>query len=256
MFNDQQTTPDDAPQSKGSGPKKLAAIFTALLVIALGVRITLIHHERVEANKPAEAAAAPSYTEDQMILPRRLHQMDMGDAKQLNGKTIWVWAGGQLNAYPATPTKMDYAHPGPLLLGAQPLEVVNFIEGKAPAAAYSRVPKGDAQVFMLFHRKDDPSKLWGTPVGYREGKVYTFLIDECFFYDDPHTLYKHWGADMWKAIDEHRAVKGMSELQAQIALGQVSKPGPGETGERTVVYDNDGHPVTITFSKNKATSIS
>jgi hypothetical protein len=256
MFNEPAATPDEAPESKGSGMKKLLAVFTVILLAALGVRIYLIHRERVEANKPAAEAAAPSYTEDQLVLPRRLHQADLKDAKDLNGKRVWVWAAGQLNAYPATPARMDYTHPGPLLLGAEPLEVVNFIEGKAPASAYSRVPKGDAQVFMLFHRKADPDKLWGTPVGYREGKVYTFFLDECFFYDDPHTLYKHWPADVWKAIDEHRAIKGMSEMEAQLALGQVSKPGPGSMGDRTVVYDNDSHPVTITFVDNKATSIS
>jgi hypothetical protein len=107
---------------------------------------------------------------------------------------------------------------------------------------------------MLFHRAGD-AKLWGTPVGYHEGKFYTFYLDECFFYDDPHTLYKHWGAEKWKAIDEHRAEKGMSEMQAQLALGQVSKPGPGTIGNRTVVYDNNGKPVTMTFVKGKATSV-
>jgi hypothetical protein len=254
MFNEPATAPDEAPESKGSGIKKLVVAFTAILLIAVGVRIYLIHRERVEADKPAAAAAAPDYTDDQMVLPRRLHQMDMGDARQLNGKRIWVWAAGQLNAYPATPSHIDYAHPGPLLLGAQPLDVVNFIEGKAPASAYSRIPKGDAQVIMLFHRQDDPTKLWGTPVGTREGKTYTFYLDECFFYDDPHTLYKHWG-DTWKVIDEHRVVKGMSELQTDIALGQVSKPGPGKMGDRTVVFDNDGHPIAVTFVNNKATSI-
>ncbi len=256
MFNDQQTTPDEAPESKGSNMKVLAAVFTLILLAAVGIRIYLIHRERVEANKPAAAAEAPDYTADELVLPRRLHQMDMKDARDLNGTRIWVWAAGQLNAYPATATHMDYAHPGPLLLGVDPLDVVNFIEGKAPESAFSRIPKGDAQVFMLFHRKDDPAKLWGTPVGYREGKIYTFFIDECFFYDDPHTLYKHWPAATWQAIESHQAIKGMNERQAQLALGQVSKPGPGMPGDRTVVFDNDGHPVSVTFAHDKATSIS
>ena len=256
MFNEPATTPDESPESKGSGFKKLIFAFTAILVIAVCVRVLLIYRERQEAAKPAAAAAAPDYTADEMVLPRREHQMSVADARALNGKRIWVFAAGQLHAYPATPAHMDYAHPGPLLLGAQPLDVVNFIEGKAPESAYSRVPKGDAQVFMLFHRADDPAKLWGTPVGYREGKFYTFLLDECFFYDDPHVLYKHWPAETWKAIDEHRAIQGMSEMQTNLALGQVSRPGPGSQGNRTIVYDNDGHPVTVTFVKDKAAEIS
>jgi hypothetical protein len=257
MFNDAQTPAPEDGESKGSPAKMIAIVFTLLLLVAVGVRVFLIHRERVEAEKPAETAeTTPGYTEDQMVLPRRLHQTDLKDARELNNKPVWVFAAGQLNAYPATPAKIDYAHPGPLLLGVDQLQVVNFVEQKAPESAYSRIPKGDAQVVMLFHRKDDPGKLWGTPVGDREGKFYNFFIDECFFYDDPHTLYKHWKPEVWKAIEEHKAIKGMNELQTDLALGQVSKPGPGKQGDRTVVFDNNGHPVTVTFEHDKATSIS
>ena len=253
MFND--SDPGEPHASASFNMRKLAAIFTLILVVAVAIRIGLIWHERQQANKPV-VAETPSYTEDQMVLPRRIHQTDVKDARELDGKRIWVYAAGQLNAYPATPTHVDYAHPGPLLLGAEPIDVVNFIEGKAPASAYSRIPKGDGQVFMLFHLPSQRTKLWGTPVGYKDGKFYTFYLDECFFYDDPHVLYKHWGADTWKAIDEHRVMKGMSEKQAGLALGQVSKPGAGEPGDRTVVFDNNGKPVSITFQKDKAVSIS
>ena len=252
MFNE---TPAEDEGKKGTDMGKLAAIFTLLLVLALGVRIYFVWRAHQEADKPAPESTTRMYTDDQYVLPRRLHQTDVKDARELNGKPLWVFAAGQLNAYPATATHLDFSHPGPLLLGAEPLQVVNFIEAKAPASAYSRVPKGDAQVMMLFHRKDDPAKLWGTPVGYREGKLYTFYLDECFFYDDPRVLYKHWPAETWKAIDEHRAIKGMSELQADLALGQVSKPGPGAQGNRTVVFNNDGKPVTMTFVKDRAVSV-
>ena len=246
---------DEQPKQDGFDMRKLVAIFTIILVVAAGIRIGLIWHERHQADKPAPDTS-PAYTQDQLVLPRSLNQTDVKDARGLNGKRIWVSAAGQLNAYPATEAHIDYTHPGPLLLGAEPLDVVNFIEGKAPASAYSRIPKGDEQVFMLFHLPSDPAKLWGTPVGYKDGKFYTFYLDQCFFYDDPHVLYKHWGADVWKAIDEHRVVKGMSEKQVGLALGQVSKPGPGQMGDRTVLFDNDGKPVTVTFTNDKATSIS
>ncbi len=255
MLNE-PSTPEHAAESKGSGIRKFLAVLTLVLVAAVGIRIFLIYRERQEANKPAAEAATPNYTSDDMVLPRHLHQLDMKDARELNGKRLWVFAGGQLNAFPATSTHMDYAHPGPLLLGAQPIDVVNFIEGKAPASAFSRIPKGDGQVFLLFHKSDDATKLYGTPVGYKDGPLYKFFIDDCFFYDDPHTLYKHWSPDIWKAIDEHRVIKGMNELQTNLALGQVAKPGPGAIGDRTVMYDNDGKPVTVTYTHNKVTSIS
>lgn len=256
MFNDPATAPEEAPESKKSSLKQFIIVLTIVLVGIAAVRFFLIYRERQEANKPAAAAAEPNYTADQMVYPRHLHQTDMKDARELDGKPLWVAAGGQLNAYPATPAHMDYAHPGPLLLGAERIDVVNFIEGKAPASAFSRVPKGDGQVFMLFHRKDDPEKLWGMPVGYKDGKLYTFYLDTAFFYDDPHDMYKHWPPEIWKAIDEHRVIKGMNELQTNIALGQVARDGQGSPGNRTIVFDNNGHPVTVTFVKDKATDIS
>ena len=245
---------DDASESKGSSLKKLVIGFTILLLLAAAVRVYLIYRERHEADKPAVETSV-SYTSDQMVYPRHLHQTDLKDARELNGKPLWVFAAGQLNAYPATASHVDYSKPGPLLLGAEGLDVVNFIEQKAPATLYSRIPKGDTQVVMLFHRKADPAKLWGTPVGDREGKFYNFFLDECFFYDDPHVLYKHWKPAVWKAVDEHRVEKGMNELQTNLALGQVSKPGPGKLGDRTVLFDNNGHPVNVTFEHDKAVSI-
>lgn len=245
---------DEVPESKGPSIKKLALWFSVLLVVLVAVRLYLIWRTRQEDAKPA-AVVETSYTDDQMILPRKLHQTDLKDARELNGKRVWVFAAGQFNAYPATPSRIDYAHPGPLLLGAEPLDIVDFIEQKAPDAVYSRVPKGDKQVVMLFHRKDDPEKLWGTPVGDKEGKFYNFFLDECFFYDDPHALYKHWKPEVWQAVDAHKVIKGMNELQTNLALGQVSKPGPGKMGDRTIVFDNDGKPVSVTFVNDKATSI-
>ena len=97
--------------------------------------------------------------------------------------------------------------------------------------------------------------MYGTPIGYKENGQYTFYLDEAYFYDDPHVLYKHWPADIWQAVDAHKPALGMNELQAQLALGQVSKPGSANVNNRTVVYDNSGHPVTITFEHGHATKI-
>ena len=47
----------------------------------------------------------------------------------------------------------------------------------------------------------------------------------------------------------------MNERQAMLSLGQVSSSGSTDYGNRTVVYDHQGHPVTMTFEKDKATGI-
>ena len=257
MFNDPATAPEEAPESKKSSLKQFIIVLTIVLVGIAAVRFFLIYRERQEANKPAAAAAEPNYTDDQMVYPRHLHQTDMKDARELDGKRVWVAAGGQLNAYPATPTHMDYAHPGPLLLGAERIDVVNFIEGKAPASAFSRVPKGDGQVFMLFHRKDDPEKLWGTPVGYKDGKLYTFYLDSASSTTTRTTLYKHWGA---------RHMEGDRRASRDEGYERDADQYRTRTGQQGMVK---GHratarsssittvkPVTVTFVKDKATDIS
>jgi hypothetical protein len=76
-----------------------------------------------------------------------------------------------------------------------------------------------------------------------------------FFYDDPHKLFSYWGPEVWQAIDEHRAIKGMSEAQVQMALGQVSNPHGDKAGDRMVEYDDQGKPKMVTFEGGRATTI-
>jgi hypothetical protein len=106
---------------------------------------------------------------------------------------------------------------------------------------------------MVFTRPDD-SKEYAAPVGYRQGKDYTFYTDEILFYDDPHELYKHWGPEIWKAVDAHQVVLGMNERQVELSLGQVSKSTSQTYGNRMVVFANLGKPMAVTFVNNKVTA--
>ena len=60
---------------------------------------------------------------------------------------------------------------------------------------------------------------------------------------------------MWSVIDKHQAVVGMSENQAMMSMGQVIIPHGDKMGDRSVTYDNDGHPVDIDFVDGKAVKI-
>ena len=242
--------------SSGSNTKKLVFAFTAIMLLVVGLRVYFVVKSRHDAQVVHEdAGPSLGLSQDDYIIPKKMYPHTMADAKALDGKTIWVFAGNQMDYYPATAQRVNYAKSAGLLLGAEPLDVVNFIEQKAPESLYTRIPRGDRQVVMLFHRKAEPTSLYGVAVGYHEAAGYTFYLDEAFFYDDPHVTYKYWPAPIWQAIDAHKAVLGMNELQAMLALGQVSRPGPGEQNNRTVEFDNNGHPVTITFEHKKATKI-
>ena len=77
---------------------------------------------------------------------------------------------------------------------------------------------------------------------------------EILFYDDPHQLYKHWGPEIWKAVDAHQVILGMNERQVELSLGQVSKSTSKDFGNRMVVFANLGKPMAVTFVNNKVTA--
>lgn len=238
-----------------SSAKTAFLICAGIAAIAIGGEVAYLHYER---NKPAKAPVedrGPT-NPDYLVFLKQKRPSTPADVEELTGQTIWVSAGGQMEYYPLNGHHADYSKTAGTLLGAEPLMVKGVFEQKAPEEATFRIGGGDAQVLLAFTKpkSDDPKKEYAVPVGYREGKDYEFKMDEIFFYDDPHELYKHWGPQIWQAIDEHRVILGMSEHQVQLALGQVSKSTSEEEGNRMVVYSNLGHPMAVTFTKDKVTA--
>ncbi len=242
---------------------KVGLAATAAFVVAVGAEMLWIHHRNVaDQNAPAvrkNAYEETPLTQDQAVFLRKERPDSLKDERMLIGKTIWVSAGGQMDYYKDTAKHVDYAKPVGVLLGAEPLEIRDVFEEKAPAntRAVFRIAPGQRQVLLAFTmpKSDDPKQLYAVPVGNFDEGVYNFFTDEIFFYDDPHVLYKHWGAEMWAHVDKHEPVLGMSENQAMMALGQTITPHGDNVGDRTVTFDNDGHPVTIDFEHNKAVKI-
>jgi hypothetical protein len=238
-----------------NGPK-WAIGGTLVFLAVIGVRVGMIYRER---NAPEKAVAAPArekIADDDLVFLKKKRQSSLADTKELVGQPLWVSAGGQMEYYPASGRHVDYAKTAGTLLGAQKLDIKGFSEQVAPKSATHRIPGGDRQVLMLFTLPDSetPTSEYGVPVGYHEAGGYTFYLDEIFFYDDPHELYKHWGAETWKAVDSHQVILGMNERQVQMALGQVSKSLSNDYGNRLVVYANLGKPFAVTFVKNKVTA--
>ena len=241
--------------------KKAALGATVVLVLAVGVRVGMIYRERNSVSTPVAAPGKGKLPDDAYVFLKKKRPSSLHDVKELVGSTVWVSAGGQMDFYPVAGHKAEYGHSAGTLLGAQPMIIKDAIEQVAPKDATFRIPGGEKQVLLVFTMPATASgavnaaQEYAVPVGYREGGQYTFYTDELFFYDDPHSLYRHWGPDVWKAVDEHRAIPGMSEAEVQLALGQVSKSGSETYGNRTVVYSNLGKPVDVTFEKDKAVGI-
>jgi len=226
---------------------------TIVLILAVGIRVGLIYRERNAPDNFAKAPAREVIPDDDLVFLKKKRPDSMKDIKELFGTTVWVSAGGQLEYYPVAGHTAKYAKSAGTLLGGEPIVIKSAIEQVAPKAATFRIPGGDKQVLLVFTKPGDP-KEYAVPVGYREAGQYTFYTDEVFFYDDPHELYKHWGPTVWKAVDAHQVILGMNERQVELALGQVSKSTSTEYGNRMVVFANLGHPMAVTFVKNKVTA--
>jgi hypothetical protein len=237
-----------------SGAKWAIGGTLAVLLVA-GVRVGMIYRER---HAPEKVIEKPVYKidDDDLVFLKKKRQSSLADVKELVGSTIWVSAGGQMDYYPYAAHHADYGKSKGILLGAAPLVVKDAFEQVAPKTATFRIPGGDKQVLLVFTlpKSDAPTVQYAVPVGYKEGSNYSVSIDEIFFYDDPHELYKFWGPAVWQAIDDHKVILGMNERQVQMALGQVSKSVSNEYGNRMVVYANLGKPQAVTFVKNHVTA--
>jgi hypothetical protein len=232
--------------------KKAAIAGTVVFVLAIGARVGMIYRERHAPVAPVKVERE-KIADDDLVFLKKKRPSTMADLKELKGSTLWVSAGGQLEFYPFVGHSAQYAKSSGTLLGAEPLVVKDFIEQVAPKEATFRIPGGDKQVLMVF-TKPGETKEYAVPVGYRQAGQYTFYTDEIFFYDDPHELYKHWGPEIWKAVDTHQVILGMNERQVEMALGQVSSSTSKDYGNRMVVFSNLGKPMAVTFTKNKVTA--
>jgi hypothetical protein len=225
---------------------------TIVLLLAVGGEALYLHHVR---NQPMviKAPEREVIADDDLVFLKKKRPDTLKDIKDLKGSNLWISAGGQLEYYPFTGHAAQYGKSAGTLLGAEPILAKDAVEQVAPKSATFRIPGGDKQVLLIFTKPNDP-KEYALPVGYRQAGQYTFYTDEIFFYDDPHELYKHWGPEIWKAVDTHQVILGMNERQVELSLGQVSKSTSNDYGNRMVVFANLGKPMAVTFVKNKVTA--
>jgi hypothetical protein len=236
--------------------KKAAVICAVVAVVAIGGELGYLHYERNKPMKTAKVEERGPTNPDYLVFLKQKRPSKPADVRELTGQTLWVSAGGQMEYYPSDGHHADYSKPAGTLLGAEPIVVKGVFEQKAPREATFRIAGGDAQVLLAFTKpkSDDPKREYAVPVGSHEGSDYEFKMDEIFFYDDPHVLFKHWSPEVWQAIDEHKVILGMSERQVQLALGQVAKSTSEDEGNRMVVYSNLGHAMAVTFAKDHVTA--
>lgn len=235
---------------------KVALGITAAMLVAFGIEAAYIHYDRARS---AEQAAAPDYgptDPDDLVFLKREHPETLADLKDLDGRTVWVQAGGQMDYFPATAHHADYSNRSGALPGAEPLKIVEAFQQSRPKNIATRMPAGNEQVLLAFTmpHSTDPTKLYAAPVGYKDATGYTFFTDDIFFYEDPHKLYD-WPQQIWQSIDSHQAVPGMNQRQVSLALGAVARLDSGTSTDGEMIYANAGHPIEVTFSKGRVSAL-
>lgn len=228
--------------------KKLQIVLLLGIAIA-GARAAYIVYQRHEAKKgEATIKFNAPLKADYYVTPKKLRPYDLKSARQLTQQPAWVKLGYYHTYYPYNPAthKADFAHEAGTLGPLQKLDITDVVTGVTPRAP------GTKQILALFRSE---GKTYAVPIGAEKGSEFKCYSDDMFFIEDPRELYKHWPADVWKAIDEHRAQPGMSELQASFALGMGTSEGSGDYGSRTLDYANGGKPVTVRFENDKAVTI-
>jgi hypothetical protein len=229
-------------------------LVTLLVFVIAGVRVFFIWRERNAPAVTPHPTEEYKLSQDDVVQPRKLYIDDLKSAKGLDGKTVWMQNGYVLEYFPYTAHRVDLEHKVGLLPSIQPLQIENMVQQKTTATTTDHLPAGKTHVFAIFKKPDD-TKEYAVAVAYLNGDDSHFYCDDIFFYDDPHELYKHWPADVWKAVDAHQAKPGMSELQVSMALGNQQQSDSSDMGSRTVHYIVNGSQVSVTFVNNKATDI-
>jgi len=229
--------------------RKKLQIVLALGIAIAGGRTAWIFYERHEEMKEAAKPRQQTLLKpDYYVNPKRLHPHDLKSARQLTEQPVWVRTGYYHVYYPydATRHKADFQQEAGTLGPLQKLEIKDVATDLTPKAP------GTKQVLAILSLD---GKSFAVPIGVEKRGDFKIYSDDIFFIEDPHQLYKHWPADVWKAIDGHEVKAGMSELQASFALGVGFPEGSGGYGWRNLRYPNGGKPMTITFENDKAVEI-
>jgi len=229
--------------------QKKLQVFLAIAIVLAGGRAAYIVYERHEAMKEdAKPKQEMTLKADYYVTPKTVHAYDLKSARQFTEQPVWVKYGYQLTYYPydSKRHKTDFGHEAGVLLPLQKLAIQDVVTEVAPQAP------GNKQVLACFSLD---GKNYAFPIGAEKGSDFKLRANDIFFIEDPHDLYRHWPADVWKKIDAHEVQSGMSELQASFAIGSGIPEGSGDYGSRTLHYANGGKPLVITFQNDKAIEI-
>ena len=223
---------------------KIAQLVLLVAIVAAGIRLYFYFRDRqtgLVEQKRVERPLDPDY----YVTPKKLHPQDLKDAQELTKQPVWVRGGYQFTYYPYS-VRADFQHPAGTLGPLGKLNIQRVVLDRTPGSATEK------QVMAVFEKD---GKQYAFPIGVEQNGDYSIYSDDMLFIQDPHDLYKHWPASVWKDIDSHQVKLGMNELQANFAIGMGVPEGSGLSNPRVVNFPNNGHPLRITFTDGRASDI-
>jgi hypothetical protein len=238
--------------------QKLQIAMAVVTVIAV-VNTARIFYERRQSDGPAKPDVVENRNLDDYVYLRPSHAHDLKSSSEaLSGKTVWVRAGNSVAYYPYDqPSHKPMPHESALLPPMAELQVKDVVMSSTQMyAVFTFAPDRKAAGVQV---RPGPQVLFAAPIGAVKHGETAIFVDDIFFLEDPHKLYKHWSAETWSAVERHEIRKGMSEIQASAAMGvgRAVSGSSGEYGNRTLEFMDvaSGKTVTVTFFKNYASTI-
>lgn len=219
-----------------------------LAIAAAGVRAGYILYERHQTRAEEVRKAAPALNADYYVIPKKIYAYDLSSARELTKQPVWVKEGYRYTYYPYDPARRrsDFSHEAGQLGPIQRLEITEVVTDVSPGSPDQR------QVMAVFLKE---GKSCAFPIGSVQAGEYKIYADEMLYIQDPNELYKHWPADVWQAVEQHKIKPGMSELQAGFAIGMGVPERSADASIKTVKYPNGGHPISVTYRDGKAAEI-
>lgn len=233
---------------------KIFLISTLITLAIGGIYLFSVWKHRQDPGTIGRNDASQTLSEDDLAVVRTLFAAHYDDLKQLEGTTVWMKNGYTISYFPFVGGHVDFTKRIGLIPALQRLEIKKIVKAAVPAKVDDGIGHGSRQALAVFALPGGDA-MFATPVGVIDGDQEAYYPDLLFFYDDPHGIYDHWPRDVWTAIDAHQVKLGMSELQTRLAIGQKMHVDGETEGDRTVTYDQDGKHWTVTFVKNRATTI-
>jgi len=236
--------------------QKVAAITLAIVLIA-GLRVYFVWKARQDPGIIRHGAETKPPTQDELAVIMQYYFASFDQARQLEGKDVWIKAGYSLPYYPYADGKVEFAKRQGELPSAEKLSISKLIKAVAPAKEDNRVPHGSHQYFAVFKLAGPDAKpgVFAAPIGFAQGEQETLFCDQLFYYDDPKKIYDNWPQPVWDAVAKHEPTVGMTENQARMAVGILIESDSTTQGDRTVTYHAGPKTWTVNFSGGKATAV-